>query len=621
MNLKIFSIILCLVGILELYSELSKEILVIIFFAFFLQLTRRIPIFITKIIKILLVGVTTYFLWKKFHGLFVTEVGISLIVVMSTLKLSELDSLDDYFNMFLILLLLESCIFISIPSLIIFIFGVLKIAFYFYFLLKLQKYNLKILNMKRVFLLMLPAFIFAIILYFTFPRFTQGFIGLVNSSSFQQKTGNPELKFSDFTEINLSDKVVFKAFNFSSNLKDTNKLYWKVNHLWSFRKNQWRLGNNSLKQETILKENDSNKIKYSIKTEYVYLDYIPHLEGKTIIENENDEFIYYIDNIFRFKGGVKRGPKILSLSSAQSELVASSLENTLALKLDHDKKNYFRQKILKNIKGKVDRQTLISELVKFFLDKKYQYSLSPRKYKDVYDFIENGVDGHCSHFSFAFAFLLRTLDIPSRIVIGYYGGNFNRFDNSISIREKDSHAWVEYIDESNHWQRIDPTELVIPERITLGTDQFLSFLLKKSGGFISFFESIWPNKISDQFNDFFDYIESMTFNFIFNFDQVEQKRIFKNGVGVIFSISIILFLTLYYFFTKNFSIKSYDPAFLRYKKFLKKMEGLGHKKEKHETASEFRARIKVNNSELLQYIDDETNYYLASFYVKRHQLT
>jgi len=64
--------------------------------------------------------------------------------------------------------------------------------------------------------------------------------------------------------------------------------------------------------------------------------------------------------------------------------------------------------------------------------------------------------GHCEFFATAMAVMLRTLNIPSRLVTGYQEGEYNENEDYFLIRQSDAHAWVEaYLDD--RWQRFDPT--------------------------------------------------------------------------------------------------------------------------------------------------------------------
>ena len=65
--------------------------------------------------------------------------------------------------------------------------------------------------------------------------------------------------------------------------------------------------------------------------------------------------------------------------------------------------------------------------------------------------------GHCEYFASAMAVMLRTLDIPSRVVTGFQSGVYNSITHNQVIRESDAHAWVEAWIPGSGWTRFDPT--------------------------------------------------------------------------------------------------------------------------------------------------------------------
>lgn len=61
----------------------------------------------------------------------------------------------------------------------------------------------------------------------------------------------------------------------------------------------------------------------------------------------------------------------------------------------------------------------------------------------VEDFFANHRTGHCELFASALVLMLRSQDIPARIVLGFYGGEYNSITESYMVRTTRAHAWVE----------------------------------------------------------------------------------------------------------------------------------------------------------------------------------
>ena len=77
--------------------------------------------------------------------------------------------------------------------------------------------------------------------------------------------------------------------------------------------------------------------------------------------------------------------------------------------------------------------------------------------------------GFCEHYASAFAVLARSVGIPTRIVLGYQGGEVNPLGGHLVVRQSDAHAWTEVWLEDDGWVRVDPTAAVAPERVEIGT--------------------------------------------------------------------------------------------------------------------------------------------------------
>ncbi len=96
----------------------------------------------------------------------------------------------------------------------------------------------------------------------------------------------------------------------------------------------------------------------------------------------------------------------------------------------------------------------------------FAYSLEMRAVDSsldpVEDFLVNRKEGHCEYFASALALLLRSIDVPSRLVNGFKGGDWNNITQSMTVRQKHAHSWVEAYGGQNGrgqpiWIMFDPT--------------------------------------------------------------------------------------------------------------------------------------------------------------------
>jgi len=95
-----------------------------------------------------------------------------------------------------------------------------------------------------------------------------------------------------------------------------------------------------------------------------------------------------------------------------------------------------------------------------YLRTRYTYTLElPRtQVKDpIANFLFERKQGHCEYFASSMAVMLRTLGIPSRVVNGFHGDEFNDITGSYIVRARHAHAWVEAYFPGYGWQTFDPT--------------------------------------------------------------------------------------------------------------------------------------------------------------------
>jgi transglutaminase-like putative cysteine protease len=106
----------------------------------------------------------------------------------------------------------------------------------------------------------------------------------------------------------------------------------------------------------------------------------------------------------------------------------------------------------------------------------FTYTLEPGEYASgdpLAEFFFERRKGFCEHFAATFATLMRLAGVPSRLVIGYQGGEVNRHGGYIQVRQNDAHAWVEVWIPQEGWVRIDPTSVVAPVRLQRGMRGFV----------------------------------------------------------------------------------------------------------------------------------------------------
>ncbi len=114
-----------------------------------------------------------------------------------------------------------------------------------------------------------------------------------------------------------------------------------------------------------------------------------------------------------------------------------------------------------------DAPTLVAAVLRHIREGGFTYTLEPGTYgkQAVDEFWLDRKLGFCEHFAAAFVVVMRTLDVPARIVTGYQGSDPAPVDGYWIVRQSHAHAWAEYWVQGRGWVRVDPTAAVAPDRV------------------------------------------------------------------------------------------------------------------------------------------------------------
>lgn len=104
-----------------------------------------------------------------------------------------------------------------------------------------------------------------------------------------------------------------------------------------------------------------------------------------------------------------------------------------------------------------------------YLRMHYGYTLqlpSKTPQDPISNFLFARKQGHCEYFASSMAVMLRSIGIPSRLVNGFSGGEFNDVSSQYVIRASDAHSWVEAYIPGQGWLEFDPTPPAAPQAET-----------------------------------------------------------------------------------------------------------------------------------------------------------
>ncbi|MHB1566155.1 MAG: transglutaminase TgpA family protein [Acidiferrobacter sp.] len=113
--------------------------------------------------------------------------------------------------------------------------------------------------------------------------------------------------------------------------------------------------------------------------------------------------------------------------------------------------------------------TIIARALAYFVRHHFVYTLTPpwMGRHPVRRFLFTVRAGYCADYATAFATLMRAAGVPTRVIVGYLGGQYNPDGGDVVLRARDAHAWDESWVEGR-WQRIDPTAVVAPASVRYG---------------------------------------------------------------------------------------------------------------------------------------------------------
>ena len=96
------------------------------------------------------------------------------------------------------------------------------------------------------------------------------------------------------------------------------------------------------------------------------------------------------------------------------------------------------------------RVALVQKMTNLFQHSdRFQYTLDftdvtmDKRIDPIEDFFSNHGIGHCELYAAALTLMLRSQDIPARLVVGFCGSEYNSLTDSYFVRGTDAHAWVE----------------------------------------------------------------------------------------------------------------------------------------------------------------------------------
>lgn len=404
-------------------------------------------------------------------------------------------------------------------------------------------------NLKRLIMVIFVAVPSIIITYLFFPR------AEINVSLFNNKTNNlgiPEtISLGTFEKITQSDQSVFNA-TFEEQV-DQNQLYFRVKtfSILNLQKN-WK----SLETKIIFKDNkqdvlrEISTLKYSIIVDAHDKKWVPVLDYVLPTKNSyynNHNFTYQLDR----KIVKKRRFNFTSQMNSPYENLNKQARRYY-LQLPNTINSSLRDWANTNKKTKTDLSYL-NFVMNHFKENEYFYSLNPKPIGNNYaKFFFESKEGYCEYYAGTMTILARAAGIPSRIVTGFYGGQYNQYGNFFTFAQEDAHSWVEAWVQGKGWVRFDPTQVIPPSRIKSNINNFKNNGAKqeriKNNTFKIFGNNsieLWARYLDYQWGNYLISYDSVERNkFINNLIELNKNTLSKLFSNILLSIFFIFFLLI-----------------------------------------------------------------------------
>ncbi len=401
----------------------------------------------------------------EFHTLLGREVGVTLLMLLSSLKLMEVKTNRDAMGLIYPLCFILITSFFYSQSLLtgLYLLATLLVITAVWIHLQMPRSAFKP-RLKIAATLLLQAIPLTLILFVLFPRVQGPLWGLpqdAHATSGLDDTMSP----GSFGPLGLSDEVAFRV-TFQSQAPRSGQMYWRGPVLWNFDGRTWTPGHATRGVAPHFSDT-GQPVEYTVTLE-------PHNKTWLFALEMPDKISVPARMTADFQI-LSREPVTARLRyQAHSELAyrvnlqESAAQLKRALQLPPD----INPRALQLARSWRAQSRNNMDIIRLALDhfhrQDFHYTLDPMHADNIDDFLFITRQGYCEHYSSAFVFLMRAAGIPARVVTGYQGGEYNSVGNYYIVRQSDAHAWAEVWTDATGWKRIDPTAAIAPERVARG---------------------------------------------------------------------------------------------------------------------------------------------------------
>ena len=318
--------------------------------------------------------------------------------------------------------------------------------------------------------LLLYAAPLAIAMWIFFPRIATPFWAVPIDTSRAASGLSDSMSPGDITSLSMSNEVAFRV-SFEGDIPPPRDRYWRGLVLTRFNGRTWTGREPSISSTAIRQiEVAGNPIRYQVTLEPTRQQWVFALD-MPLNWSLAQTFMGPQQQLARSIPIDQRvGYSAVSYSNYRVEAALSEPFKSWYTRLP-DNSNPRTAALARTLRATSGSDVVyIDAVLQMFNDDEFFYTLEPPPLgsNPVDRFLFETRRGFCEHYASAFSVLMRSAGIPTRIVLGYHGGEVNPMGGHLIVRQSDAHAWTEVWLEGDGWRRIDPTAAVAPDRIDYG---------------------------------------------------------------------------------------------------------------------------------------------------------
>jgi transglutaminase-like putative cysteine protease len=404
------------------------------------------------------------------------EPGFSILAVLVSLKMIEANGPRDFHVLALLGFFLSLCDLFSSQDLIRWIYVAAILVLLLATLIRFHRGENAASYPRSAALagtLLVQALPIAVLLFVFFPRVYGGFRFQFSQSLLNAGGMSDRLAPGTISSMAMSDEIVFRADFPDGNMPSVSGMYWRGGVLWQGDGLVWTQG------RLVSREQRPAKLSGPSVWQRIWLQ--PHGEHWLFALDQPVSDVrgaYYLPgNVLQSRRAVTSRFRYEVVSRPENrETSLPADQRNEALRLPSHIAPRVRALVASWKAGGADPKSIIDTARHYFRREHFAYTLTPGKYSDEHgleDFLFERRQGFCEHYAATFATLMRLAGIPSRIVIGYHGGEFNSMGKYLIVRQADSHAWCEVWLKDVGWLRVDPTEMIAPDRMSSSLASYL----------------------------------------------------------------------------------------------------------------------------------------------------